>query len=50
MTPKQAQLIKEEINRLILELEKFKPQTHQQPLELIEAYGALVERARANDD
>jgi len=49
MTPKQAQLIKEEINRLILELEKFKPQTHQQPLDLVEAYGALVEITREGE-
>ena len=42
MTQQQAELIKNEINRLTLALDKYEPQTHQQPLELVEAYRALI--------
>ena len=46
MTPQQAELIKREINRLTIALDKYEPQLRQQPLELVEAYQKLVEIAR----
>ena len=49
MDPHDAQLIKQEINRLIHALDKYEPQTHQQPLELVEAYHALQTLANQED-
>jgi len=45
VTPQDAELIKREINRLTIALDKYEPQAHQQPLELVEAYQKLVEIA-----
>jgi len=49
MTPSQAELIKNEINRLTLALDKHEPQRHMQPLELVEAYRVLVELSRQEE-